>query len=69
MTSIERALEFAGTGTALGAMLQPPVTNQAVMNWKRQGWCPPARAKEIAALFPELRLRDLLNPALVEALS
>lgn len=69
MTAIERAIELAGTGTALAAMLDPPVTNQAVMNWKAQGWCPPLRAKQIAMLYPELRLRDLLNPALVEALT
>lgn len=69
MTAISKAIELAGSGAALGAMLNPPVSYQAVMVWNRRGWCPPARAKEITALYPELRLRDLLKPALVAALS
>jgi DNA-binding transcriptional regulator YdaS (Cro superfamily) len=68
---IDRAVAAAGTQRKLAAQLG--VTQQAINNMQRRGYCSLARAIEIEALFgiprEELlspRLADLLAPTLGE---
>ena len=61
MNPIERAIERAGGRTAFAKTLG--VTVQAVCQWVKRGWVPPARALEIEDLYSVPRV-ELMKPAL-----
>jgi DNA-binding transcriptional regulator YdaS (Cro superfamily) len=58
---IERAIERAGSRAAFAESLG--VTVQAVCQWVRRGWLPPARALEIEKLYAVPRA-EMMKPAL-----
>lgn len=62
-TGIDKAVEQAGSQTALAEMLG--VTQQAVAKWQARGWAPMKRAKQIAGAFP-IPLVELVDPELKE---
>jgi hypothetical protein len=64
MTGIETAIEKAGSRRAFADSLTPPVTVQALCQWVRRGWVPPARALEIEQLYGVDRAY-LVKPELV----
>lgn len=51
MTGIEAAIDKAGSRRIFARNLTPPVTIQAVGQWVKRGWVPPARALEIERLY------------------
>lgn len=51
MNGVAVAIEKAGTSRAFASSLNPPVTIQAVGQWRKRGWVPPARALEIERLY------------------
>jgi hypothetical protein len=51
VTGIDTAITKAGGRRAFAKSLQPPVSLQAVFQWVRRGWVPPARALEIERLY------------------
>jgi len=61
MTSLDRAIERAGSRIAFANALG--VTQQAVCQWVRRGWVPPARALEIEDLYAIPRA-ELMKPEL-----
>lgn len=60
-TAIERAIDSAGGQEALGAMLDPPVTQQAISKMKAQGFTSPEVATQLVNLFG-LEYAHLINP-------
>lgn len=67
MTGIEKAIELAGGQEELGAMLVPPVSQQAVSKWKSQGYAPSDRAVEITRRLG-VSVKELLSPTLAKVL-
>lgn len=67
--TLERAIGTAGSAGKLGEQLDPPVTNQAVAIWKKQGWCPVDRARQIEALYPDCHAVDMVKPSIAALLS
>lgn len=67
MTGIEEAIQIAGSAARLARRLVPPVTQQAVDGWKKQGWVPLARAPQINALTGVDTAR-LVKPSVMEAI-
>lgn len=67
MTGIEEAIAAAGSAARLGRKLIPPVTQQAVDGWRKQGWVPLRRAPQISAISGVDTAR-LIKPALAKAL-
>jgi hypothetical protein len=67
VTGIEKAIELAGGQEELGAMLSPPVSQQAISKWKARGYAPSDRAVEIARRLG-IELRELLSPTLAKVL-
>lgn len=63
-----KAIEHAGSAVKLGALLDPPVSNQAVHQWKTQGWCPVDRAKQIEAMYPDCKAVDMVKPSIAALL-
>lgn len=61
MNAIERAIERAGSRAAFAEALG--VTVQAVCQWVRRGWVPPARALEIEDLYAIPRI-EMMKPEL-----
>lgn len=61
MNAIDRAVERAGSRAAFAEKLG--VTPQAVCQWSRRGWVPPARALEIEDLYGIPRA-ELMKPSL-----
>ena len=51
MTGIDTAIAKAGSRRAFAKGLNPPVSVQAICQWVRRGWVPPARALEIERLY------------------
>lgn len=51
-TPIAKAIRRAGSQAKLGAMLDPPRTQQAVSKMLRAGYCTPDVAAQIVDLFP-----------------
>lgn len=51
MTGVEVAIEKAGDRRTFARSLTPSVTIQAVGQWVKRGWVPPARALEIERLY------------------
>jgi hypothetical protein len=51
MSGIQTVLAKAGSRRAFAQSLNPPVTVQAVCQWIKRGWVPPARALEIEAMY------------------
>lgn len=64
MTGIEAAIAKAGTRRDFALSLTPPVSVQALCQWVRRGWVPPARALEIEKLYGVDRAH-LVKPDLV----
>lgn len=64
MTGVEVAITKAGTRRSFALSLSPPITVQAVCQWVRRGWVPPARAMEIERLYGIDRAH-LVKPELV----
>ena len=64
MTGIEAAIGKAGTRRAFAASLNPPISVQALCQWVRRGWVPPARALEIEKRYGIDRAH-LVKPELV----
>lgn len=64
MTGIDTAISRAGTRRDFALSLDPPITVQAVQQWVRRGWVPPARAMEIERLYGVDRAH-LVRPDLV----
>lgn len=62
--TLVRAIERAGGAGALGMMLDPPVTNQAVNGWKQQGWCPVDRARQIEAIYWDCKAINMVKPSI-----
>lgn len=60
--TLGEVIDRAGGGTAFGQRLEPPVTNQAVSKWRRQGWVPYDRAFEIEEKFEGVAAIDILSP-------
>lgn len=58
---IDRAIERAGGIVAF--CRQMDVSHQAVYDWKRRGWAPPARAKRMEDLFG-VPASDTMDPKL-----
>jgi DNA-binding transcriptional regulator YdaS (Cro superfamily) len=46
-TGIEKAVRLAGSQTALGKLLDDPVSPQAVQKWVEKGFAPGDRCREI----------------------
>jgi hypothetical protein len=65
MSGIETAIAKAGNRRAFADSLNPPVTVQAVCQWVKRGWVPPARALEIEKRYGVDRAY-LVKPDLVE---
>lgn len=65
---VSQAVKLVGGRRELGVMLDPPVSSQAVQQWEKRGWVPPARAKEMSEKFG-IPLRMLLKPALADVLT
>lgn len=61
MTPLQRAIDSAGGRAPFASALN--VTVQAVCQWVKRGWVPPARALEIEDLYGVPRA-DLLKPDL-----
>lgn len=59
-TGIAKAIRFAGSQTALGALLK--LTPQAIQKWASQGLVPGERCREIETLFDGKVTRYELNP-------
>lgn len=59
---IAKAIALCGSQRALGEKLGG-VSQQAVHRWVKQGWCPLARATQIAKMF-KCDKRALLHPSL-----
>lgn len=74
LTGIERAILAAGTQAALAVQLSsrfpevPHPSQQALSLWRRQGYVPKDRAREIAAITG-VPFQTLLSPALRELLN
>ncbi len=64
MTGIQSAIAKAGTRRLFADSLSPPVTVQAVCQWARRGWVPPARAMEIERIY-DIDRAHLVKPDLV----
>ena len=64
MTGIQSAISKAGTRRVFADSLSPPVTVQAVCQWVRRGWVPPARAMEIERIY-DIDRAHLVRPDLV----
>lgn len=64
MTGVEKAIAQAGGRRAFADSLNPPVSVQAVCQWVRRGWVPPARALEIERRYGVDRAY-LVKPELV----
>ena len=64
MTGIQSAIIKAGTRRVFADSLSPPVTVQAVCQWVRRGWVPPARAMEIERIY-DIDRAHLVKPDLV----
>lgn len=62
MTGIEKAIEAAGSETALGEVLG--VSQQAVNKWKVQGYVPQGRVEQLSRMY-EIPRDDLLDPQIV----
>ena len=62
MTGIDKAVQAAGSKSALAALLG--ISQQAVSKMQRRGFCPIKRAEQIAAAFP-IPVDELLNPEMV----
>jgi hypothetical protein len=67
MTGIEEAIQITGSAARLARRLIPPVTQQAVDGWKKQGWAPLGRAAQISALTGVDTTR-LVKPSVMEAI-
>lgn len=67
MTGIEEAIQIAGSAARLARRLIPPVTQQAVDGWKKQGWAPLARAPQISALTGVDTVR-LVKPSVMKVI-
>ncbi len=65
MTGIETAVAKAGGRRAFAKGLNPPVSVQAICQWVKRGWVPPARALEIEDLYDVDRVY-LVKPDLVD---
>ena len=59
-TGIDKAIQLAGSQTALGTLLG--LTPQAVQKWASQGTVPGERCREVEALFNGQVTRYELNP-------
>jgi DNA-binding transcriptional regulator YdaS (Cro superfamily) len=59
-TGIERAVQLAGSQSALGRLLK--VTPQAVQKWVAQGFAPAERCREIELALGGAVTRAELNP-------
>lgn len=68
MTGIEKAIAAAGGQAELGALLDPPVTQQAIAKMKASGYCPVDRAIEISKRW-DIELAELVAPSLREVVS
>ena len=64
MSGIENAIAKAASRQDFAQSLNPPVSVQAVSQWVRRGWVPPARALEIERLYGIDRAH-LVKPDLV----
>lgn len=64
MTGVEAAISKAGTRRDFALSLDPPISVQAVCQWVRRGWVPPARAMQIERLYGIDRAH-LVKPELV----
>lgn len=62
---IDRLRAEQGGSRALGELLNPPVSAQAVSFWARRGWVPRKRAVELEKLFNVSRFR-LMKPDMAE---
>ena len=65
MSGIETAIAKAGDRRTFALSLNPPVSVQAVGQWVKRGWVPPARALEIEDLYDVDRVY-LVKPDLVD---
>lgn len=63
-SGIEAAIHRAGSRNNFAMTLEPPVSVQAVCQWVKRGWVPPARAMEIERLYGVDRAY-LVKPSLV----
>ena len=63
MTGVEAAISKAGTRRDFALSLDPPISVQAVCQWVRRGWVPPARALEIEDLYAIPRV-EMMKPEL-----
>tara|TARA_R110000868_G_scaffold245766_1_gene502357 strand:+ start:392 stop:619 length:228 start_codon:yes stop_codon:yes gene_type:complete len=64
MTGVDAAIAQAGSRKEFAESLNPSITVQAVFQWVRRGWVPPARALEIERLYGIDRAH-LVKPELV----
>jgi DNA-binding transcriptional regulator YdaS (Cro superfamily) len=67
-SGIEAAIQRAGSRQIFADSLEPPVSVQAVCQWVKRGWVPPARALEIERRYNVDRTH-LVKPALVALVS
>lgn len=66
-TGIEEAIVKAGSMSALARAMEPPVSQQAIQQWRARGWVPEERVAMIARSYDIDKLR-LFKPAIVAAL-
>lgn len=63
---VSRVIALAGGAIALGDIWN--ISREAVYDFERRGYLPLDRAKDAAARWPEVRLRDLVKPEIRDAM-
>ncbi len=63
---IDRAISAAGGIVQFSRDMG--VSHQAVYEWKRRGWAPPARARQMQRLYG-VPARDTMDPRLLDVLA